>query len=45
MKQLLSVAITNAAESILGEGIARPTGAHIRAHGIDTLIFTEVGIF
>ena len=45
MKQLHSVAITNAAESIRGESIARPTGAPVRAHGIDTPIFTEVGIF
>jgi hypothetical protein len=43
--KLHSVDITNAAESILGEGVARPTGAHVRAHGVDTLIFTEMWIF
>ena len=43
--KLHSVAITNAAESILGEGVARPAGASIRAHSVDTLIFAEMGIF
>ena len=43
--KLLSAAITNAAESILGEGVARPAGTPVRAHSVDTLIFAEVGVF
>ena len=40
-----SVAITNATESIQGEGVARPAGAPVRANSVDTPIFTEVGVF
>lgn len=40
-----SVVITDAAESILGEGVASPAGTPIRAQSVDTMIFTEMGIF
>ena len=45
MEQAKQCAITNAAESILGQGVARPAGAPVRAHSVDTPIFAEMGIF
>ena len=45
MEQAKQCAITDAAESILGQGVARPAGAPVRAHSVDTPIFAEMGIF